>query len=285
MKYLRSLLIAFVIALSVTPLLWGADEIKGTSFFNQTWLKTLISIEVSADGKTSVPIGSGFLVQTPGNHIALITAKHVVFDENGKQRDKLAYRFNQKNSSSELLTEANVLNLAPGGWFKSAEADVACRLIAWPKQSDLIAIPYSQFLTKDRIEPGAPIFVIGFPMGLRSEDHATPILRNGIVARTEPNNILIDAFVFPGNSGGPVVYSPSIPLAEGGIIQSPLLQGQWLIGLAISYVPYLDVAISAQTKRPRISFEENSGLCNVVPASVIIKLLQSKGFVAVDVTK
>ena len=117
MKYLRSMLIASLIILSVAPLVWGADEIKGTSFFSQAWLKTLISIEISTDGKTSAPIGSGFLVQTPGNHIALITAKHVVFDENGNQRDKLAYRFNQKNSSSELFTEAATSKLARGGWF------------------------------------------------------------------------------------------------------------------------------------------------------------------------
>ena len=49
-----------------------------------------------------------------------------------------------------------------------------------------------------------------------------------------------------------------------------------------SFIPYRDVAISAQTKRPRIIFEENAGLCNVVPAGTILDLLQSPEFVKMD---
>jgi hypothetical protein len=32
-----------------------------------------------------------------------------------------------------------------------------------------------------------------------------------------------------------------------------------------AYEPYQDVAVSVQTKRPRIIFEENSGLTDVIP--------------------
>jgi hypothetical protein len=34
-------------------------------------------------------------------------------------------------------------------------------------------------------------------------------------------------------------------------------------------VPYIDVAISTQTRRPRVTFEENSGLTEVHPVDFI----------------
>ena len=42
-----------------------------------------------------------------------------------------------------------------------------------------------------------------------------------------------------------------------------------LIGVISRYLPYEDVAISAQTRKPRIIFQENSGLATVVPVDVI----------------
>jgi hypothetical protein len=65
---------------------------------------------------------------------------------------------------------------------------------------------------------------------------------------------LIDAAVFPGNSGGPVVAR--LPMYSGLVIK--------LIGIVHAYVPYRETAISMQTLKPRVIFEENSGL-GVVP--------------------
>ena len=39
-----------------------------------------------------------------------------------------------------------------------------------------------------------------------------------------------------------------------------------------SYVPYQDVAISRQTGRPRVVFEENTGLCSAHPIDVVADL-------------
>ncbi|MEN6615143.1 MAG: hypothetical protein ABFD12_01160 [Syntrophorhabdus sp.] len=46
-----------------------------------------------------------------------------------------------------------------------------------------------------------------------------------------------------------------------------------LVGIVSSFIPYREVAVSEQTRRPRIVFEENSGLANLVPAWVL------KGFI------
>jgi len=42
-----------------------------------------------------------------------------------------------------------------------------------------------------------------------------------------------------------------------------------LIGIVKGYVPYLDIAVSKQTGKPRIIFEENSGLAAVHPIDYV----------------
>jgi len=55
-------------------------------------------------------------------------------------------------------------------------------------------------------------------MGLRSEAYATPITRQGIVAGLGEQGFLLDAFVFPGNSGGPVIYKPVATFVGGATV-------------------------------------------------------------------
>jgi hypothetical protein len=69
----------------------------------------------------------------------------------------------------------------------------------------------------------------------------------------------VDAFIFPGNSGGPVMRQCAG--APAGEI--------CLIGMVKGYLPYSDVASSRQTGRPRVTFEENSGLAVVIPVDAI----------------
>ena len=76
---------------------------------------------------------------------------------------------------------------------------------------------------------------------------------------------LLDATVFPGNSGGPVLSKPEIA-AIGET--KPNLQCK-LIGVVRAYVPYQDMAYSRQTGRPRVIFEENSGLTEVLSVDLV----------------
>ena len=69
----------------------------------------------------------------------------------------------------------------------------------------------------------------------------------------------------PKNSGGPVILQPSFIAIEG---TKPIEKAS-LIGIVKSYLPYQDMAISEQTKRPRIIFEENSGLASIISAEYI----------------
>jgi hypothetical protein len=97
------------------------------------------------------------------------------------------------------------------------------------------------------------------------------IIKSGIIARIEDvligrsDVLLIDVLVFPGSSSGPVVLRPEITSISG----TPAQNRSYLIGMVISYQPYIDVAVSQQTQRPRITFEENSGLASVLPTDYI----------------
>ena len=133
-------------------------------------------------------------------------------------------------------------------------------------------ITYNKELLKSNgVAAGDGVFVLGFPMNLAGIQRNYVIVRQGCIARLsemldgKSPSFLIDAFIFPGNSGSPVVLKPEITSIYGTKVQSKAS----LIGIVKSYQPYTDIAFSPQSKRPRISFEENSGLAEVLPVDDI----------------
>lgn len=117
---------------------------------------------------------------------------------------------------------------------------------------------------------GNDVFVLGFPLGLAGITQNYVIVRQGMVARIrdwyskDTKSFLIDSLIFPGNSGGPVISKP-VFVSYG---DKPRIDSK-LIGMVSGYLPYKDIAFSRQTGRPKISFEENSGLATVVPIDAI----------------
>jgi hypothetical protein len=144
----------------------------------------------------------------------------------------------------------------------------------WSDGFDLKMIDYRRFLITPQVEAGSPVLILGFPWGMRSEEYAVPILRYGVVAVTDPN-IVVDAMLFEGNSGGPVVHTPATPLGKS--FTAPVLQGEWLVGLVSK-----EITFRILDKTGKVIREDRSGLCNVVPASAILELLESPQFKAVD---
>ncbi|MCK4825016.1 trypsin-like peptidase domain-containing protein [bacterium] len=126
------------------------------------------------------------------------------------------------------------------------------------------------------ITEGDFAYVLGFPMGLVGGERNAVIVRSGTIARIRDalvranQEYLIDAFVFPGNSGGPVVSKPKVIAIKGTKSQS----ASYLIGIVRAYVPYQDVAMSLQTKRPRVIFEENLGLATVHPIDFVQEVIK-----------
>lgn len=127
------------------------------------------------------------------------------------------------------------------------------------------------------ITEGDFAYVLGFPMGLIGGQRNTVIVRSGSIARIRDTLIkanetfLVDAFIFPGNSGGPVVSKPEFLAITGTKSQS----SAYLIGIVCSYLTYKDVAVSRQTGRDRVIFEENSGLAAAHPVDFIEEIIQA----------
>lgn len=121
------------------------------------------------------------------------------------------------------------------------------------------------------VSAGDGIFVLGFPMNLAGGQRNYVVVRQGCIARLSEmidkvsKTFIVDTFVFPGNSGGPVVLRPEIASIQG---TEPNTHA-YLISIVLSYHPYIDAALSAQTGRPRVVFEENSGLAEVLPTDFI----------------
>ena len=142
-------------------------------------------------------------------------------------------------------------------------------------QSDAHTFTYNQAL-ESGVSEGDGVFVLGFPLGQAGDERNYAIVRQGIIARVQDwlkgqaPSFLVDASIFPGNSGGPVLLKPELTSVSG---TNPTNRCG-LIGMVSSYLPYREIAVSTQTKRPRMIFEENSGLGVVVPHDAIMETVE-----------
>jgi S1-C subfamily serine protease len=122
------------------------------------------------------------------------------------------------------------------------------------------------------IGEGDFVYALGFPMGLVGEKRNMVIVRSGSIARMDKNSktFLIDAFIFPGNSGGPVILKPELLAIQG----TQPSNTAYLLGVIKSFISYQDTAISRQTNEVRVIFSENSGLAEVIPIIFVDKAIQ-----------
>jgi hypothetical protein len=159
----------------------------------------------------------------------LITAKHVVrpFILENKA---ISVRVNPKDASSvgREFQIANQPEPGSGTWFchSNSKIDIAAVQVNFDylKQQGIEpnAMASDQHsadrkkLAELEVTAGDGIFVLGFPMGLAGAQRNYVIVRQGAIARISEllENVsptfMLDALVFPGNSGGPVVLRPEV---------------------------------------------------------------------------
>ena len=121
------------------------------------------------------------------------------------------------------------------------------------------------------VTAGDGVFILGFPMDLAGKERNYVIVRQGSIARVDEMldraslTFMLDAFVFPGNSGAPVVLKPEVVSIVGTMPQS----NAYLVGMVIESRFYVDTAYSLQTSHARITFEENAGLAEALPMDYV----------------
>lgn len=233
-------------------------------------------------------VGTGFVVGDPITesdryYTYLVTNKHVLIN-----KTKIVLRFNSTDRKSSKDFDIDLFENGMPIWAGHPSSDVDVAVFRIDKNAlneddadcHFFALDKHSLTTTDMrqegVSEGDGIFILGFPMGIVDGVTMHAIARNGIVARIRDTLngsqkcFLVDANVFPGNSGGPVVNRPELT----SIQDTKSIQKSSLIGIVKSYVPYKDVAISQQTGNTRVIFEENSGLALVETVDSIKEAIQ-----------
>jgi S1-C subfamily serine protease len=224
--------------------------------------------------------------------VYLVTAKHVVDGWNtlratigsrGLESSELMIRVNPVSVLSRPtdIPLSQLISLWSPGWTSDPHGkDISVLSINIEKLKRDYSLSFfaSDTAVADReklrelgVAAGDGTFVLGFPMGLVQNSHTAVIVREGIIARIEDllnygaESFMIDSFVFPGNSGGPVLLKPEVVSIKG----TQYHPDPYLIGVVDAYLPYREPAVSLQTQETRVIFEENSGLANILPIDYV----------------
>lgn len=248
---------------------------------------TAIGVDVGKN-PDRVWVGTGFLyglllsTQPSGERhysVFLVTNKHVLED-----KKKVFLKFNSAADATSKDYEVP-LRAKNGRLMWVGHSDPTIDVAVLPINANLLRVELRKFavFTSDQhalrvadmkstgVSEGDGVFALGFPLGLVDSTRQYVLCRGGCVARIrdlldgKTKDFLIDATVFPGNSGGPVLCRPDVVAITG----TTPLQRSHLLGMVKAYVPYRDFAISNQTRTARIMFEENSGLTAVEPVDHI----------------
>lgn len=224
--------------------------------------------------------GTGFLVAVEGITY-LVTAKHVVLQilSVPGSPEKMIAAANLKTGQMTVLSFAEQQRQHRAGWIIHQNADVAMIPFALPPTLNARVIPERDFLPVDALQELQEVFYFSFQPDLDLKERITPITRRGMVSLIQDaRTVILDAFTFPGNSGSPVFIRPSpVGFAEGGVVVAAGVDCKF-IGLVGGYIPYREAAISQQTGRPRVVFEENTGLAVMITVDAINELIASEAF-------
>ncbi len=231
-------------------------------------------------------VGTGFLVQVDGiNH--LVTAKHVVTERRGnKEYEKPVFILtNTKDGRVKVRSISALMREDKIQWVihKNPGVDVAMiplRLAAG--EEDVITVPDKYFLDLKRLSELDNVFSLSFQPGAGDVTAVHPIIRTGTVSRiNKDGTYFVDSSAFPGNSGSPVFTRPLPGELDKGseeVKAGDAPPGGHFIGVIGAYLPYRDIAVSTQTGKPRVVFEENTGLCIVWSVHFLAEIMASEDF-------
>jgi len=241
--------------------------------------------EISGTDKKNINLyGTGFLVRIQDIYY-LITAKHIVKnqDSGALQDGDMCVFLNTKKGNINVRKIQDVKKDFKVEWIFHSNPNVDIAIIPWPldlAKDDVKVVPEELFTKSDRIFELYDIFFLSFQPGIDVTTKISPVFKTGTVSMiNEDKTFYVNASAFPGNSGSPVFLKPSFPrFDETNITMGGDNLDGTFIGVIGNYIAYQEVAISVQTKRPRIVFEENTGLSKVWPVEYIQEILNSDVF-------
>ena len=172
-------------------------------------------------GTQQLTNATGFFFQRE-ERLFLITSRHVVLDETSNHRpDSLTIELHLDPENVALTTQFFIplYNNNQPLWRESADQAGTVDVVALEIQRSALPAPLLlHVFTPDHlleqlneIEVGAPVLIVGFPLGFHDELHHLPVARQAIIAsafgvRFQGHGyFLTDARMHRGTSGAPVV--------------------------------------------------------------------------------
>lgn len=262
------------------------------ALLNINFLKSLVAIGIEEKNKFTC-LASGFLVGFIAKNskdltkrqywIFLVTNSHVF-----KEKQFVDLRFNTKNGGLKTFRQGLFFPNNEPRWLahKNKRVDIALLnvspAILEQHSVDYVFLAeeifaYHRNFIKIGIEIGDSVYILGFPLGISGNVQNFGCVKWGIISRAdkeivrETKSFLVDSSIFPGNSGGPVIYRPTIThLDNTSAVGQP-----YLLGVVSGYLPYEEKLYTTQTTPPSVVSlsRENSGLSFVVPMDFVRQIL------------
>ena len=264
----------------------------GKPFFEQfKFTVALVETVITKNPKGDfilTPIGTAFWVSDSSSDASVLVSNKHVF---GNSSEIVLSQYSSSGQTSALiviqLKDKNGNKL----WVEHPDSmtDIAAIKVKYFQRigqlrAEIIQISTKMFAKSDEIIEGDDVFILGFPMGIRTSSKSFPLVRSGVLSLKPTEDFLIlpnggiigrniyllDANILGGNSGSPVFLKPVVnrpflnPRELGRITQPKL------IGIVSAYVNDFLPLVKAQ---PSIYAQGNSGITIVHRSEEILKVV------------
>lgn len=196
----------------------------------------LINATVQIDqnnGDATRRVGTAFLIEAPrpdGSPRTVLVTAHHVLDGMAAREARIGWRVEMPGGRWRFAPEPLRIRDEDGApiWTKHPDRDIAVMEISAPPVFARAAIPLGWLasgadLDNWQVGPGDELLTLGYPRGYSSNTAGFPILRVGRIASWPLTPVesfpvfLLDFPVFPGNSGGPVFWTPAARKLPGTV--------------------------------------------------------------------
>jgi S1-C subfamily serine protease len=229
-----------------------------------TMIRATVQID-QPNGDGTRTVGAGFLLNAPRAdgtpRTVLVTADHVL-SRMPDSEARIGWRVELPDGGWRFDPQPLIIRDAESDplWTKPGDRDIAVMEISAPAAFARDAIPIAWLADREAFDaaavgPGDAMRTLGFPRGRSANRAGFPILRVGRIASWPLTPIsafptfLLDLAVFPGDSGGPVFWTPPTqvspvhPCVAGVLTQEVIVQDERLrIGVVV-HADYIREAV------------------------------------------
>jgi hypothetical protein len=230
--------------------------------------------------------GAGILVEDSAGRHFIATALHVFEnpaqnwapdslqvrcwrDEQKSRYEEFGYTLQLRKDGQPLYRGSKTLDLA----VIPAPQELLDR-VADDQHHAIVAGPEDLGGSED-IYDGADVFILGFPGLVGDQYQQRAFMRFGIIAWTNStgpadHEFLVDARIFPGNSGGPVFSSAAGITRDGGLASGKQIRLLGIVSQTINAKPELALGIHLPAEAMVVGA---AGAGVIEPAHALIELM------------